>query len=136
MKGGDANPITTNLKKGIIGNYPMWNYNHDGIPIPGEENKKNGEVLQVDPKAIKAANEKRETEEKAEISAERLKESKEKVIEGIEANRLAFTKKMEANAKKDKIEPPKTAPPAPSDTDTKAAEAAAPVDALAQVKKR
>jgi hypothetical protein len=136
MNGGDANPITTNLKEGIIGNFPMFNYNHDNIPMPIEENKKNGESLQIDPKAVKEAKEKRETEEKAEISAERLKDSKQPVIEGIEANKLAFTKKMEANAKKDKIEPPITAPPAPSETEAKAAAAAAPVDTLAQVRRR
>ena len=55
-----------------------------------------------------------------------MKESKEPKVEGIEANRIAATKKMEENAKKDKVTPPSTdAKAAPeSKADVAAAEAA------------
>ena len=109
MKGGDPNPITTNTKNGIIGNYPMFNYDHDQTKMPGEVSKV-GDTIQISPDALKAANEKRETEQKKQESEDRLKESKEPKVEGIEANRIASLKKMEENQKKDKIDPPTTAP--------------------------
>ena len=117
MKGGEPNPVTTNLKKGLIGNYPMFEYNHDNTPMPGEEHKV-GDTLKIDPKAIKAASEKRENEAAEALKEERLKEAKEPKIEGIEANRVAYAKKMEEAAKKDKITPPISAPAAaPAATD-------------------
>ena len=68
----------------------------------------------IDKAALKAASDKRANEEETSIKEERLKTAKEPKIEGIEANRVAYTKKMEADAKKDKVEPPITAPKAES----------------------
>ena len=115
MAGGDANPMKP--RDGIIGNYPMFSYPKKQTPDPAEaaavgNGAKLGDsdapAITVEKKAVDAAKEKRASEADAERAAEKLKEAAEPRVEGIEANRIAATKKMEANTKKDKVMPPAT----------------------------
>ena len=119
MKGADANPAL--VRDGPIKNYPMFTYPKTQTPDPAAtEAQANGAALPEDnapaivedKKAVAAAKVLRATEATEERAAEKLKESKEPKIEGIEANRVAATKKMETDAKKGKELPPVVAEPA------------------------
>ena len=116
MKGGEANPMSR--RDGLIGNYPMFTYPKKQTPDPtaaaaigngasvASVTEEDGPAIKVAKKDVDAAKEKRATEAEAERQAEKEKEKSAPKVEGIEANRLASTKAMEENAKKDKIQPP------------------------------